>query len=125
MKPMMQVARGDCALAALHMVLGEPYETVSRVARELVDRPHDRGLYTSEIKKVAKKLGHRLTTVRISRGHDFEEVTGILLVRFKDDSEHAVVLFNGTLYDPSTGMLYLPEAYFATEEARPINLLIP
>ena len=64
-----QVSRGDadCALVALSIYLQVGYEDVFGAACAVTksEKPHARGLFTNEIKRIAKKLGYAL---RLRRG---------------------------------------------------------
>jgi len=63
------------------------------------------GLYWTEAKKAAKKLGFELKTVRVGK-YNLEDSIGILSVKFKDRMEHAVILFQGVIIDPDGGKVW-------------------
>ncbi len=123
-QPIRQVSEGDCALCSLAMILGKSYQEVSAAASSFIVKPHKNGLGTGEIKKIALKLGAKLTSTK-TKGLPLDEETGIFLVRFPDKIEHAVVLFQGVIYDPYDGLLYDSTTYLSSKNAHPLNLLRP
>lgn len=105
-----QHTKGDCALAALAMLLHVSYEDVLATAAQIVTRPHERGLYLTEIERVASQLGHRL---KRTRSYSLDDDTGILGVRNKE-YQHVVVIRDGILADPVDGEVWFdPAAYIA------------
>lgn len=119
---------GDCALAALAMLTGAPYPTVSRVALKTVRRrPHATGLWAGEVMKIAKALKTPLRRLKL-RGKlpstlD-DEATGILLVQ-RGDGSHAVVLFQGVVINPADGLIWDLDTYLTEGEWTPHELLVP
>ena len=104
-----QHTEGDCAIAALAMLLHVSYEDVLALAAQTLKRPHERGLFLNEIERLTVALGHRLKRVR--RGYDIDSDTGILGVRSKAYS-HVVVIREGVLIDPVDGEVWFdPSAY--------------
>ena len=124
--PIMQKEEGDCVLACVAMVLGVSYSEVSSKALELFNRPHHTGLGTRDTQQLAKALvGRIFQSLRPSSEHDFTDDTGILFVKLAKIGEHAVVLFEGSVYDPSDGMLWSLHAYLATKKAHILRFLRP
>lgn len=99
----------DCAIVALAMYLGVSYEDVLREVALVDHRNKGRtGLWTRQIKQVAKRLGFDL---RIKRTVDLDEDYGILLF-----SDHVAVLRNGLLLDNS-GEVWDIHDYIAAQES--------
>lgn len=104
-----QKTSSDCALASLAMLLGKPYRQISDAALVVCPRPHKSGLWTTEIIKVAKKLG---ATLKREDPKTFdEEGTGLLIVRKRNGTSHVVLLFQGIVIDPSSGLVYDKDTY--------------
>ena|SRR3990167_1188996 len=120
-EPIIQKDAGDCAVAALAMLLSLPYAEVSKVALELTKKPHKKGLYTRDMKRIAHKLGHELISKQ-AKGVDLDGATGIVLVKF-DDAEHALFMFLGVIFDPWNGWLWELDAYLAEKKAHPLTFL--
>lgn len=104
-----QKTSSDCAIAALAMLLGKPYREVSEAALVACSRPHKSGLWTPEIIRVAKHLGAILKPQDV-KAFD-EEGTGLLVVRKKNGVSHVVLLFQGVVVDPSSGLVYDLDTY--------------
>lgn len=118
---------GDCALAALAMLTGAPYPTVSRVALKTVRRrPHATGLWAGEVMKIAKALKTPLRRVKLKgKLHtSLDEATGILLVH-RGDGSHAVVLFQGVVINPADGLIWDLDTYLTEGEWTLHELLVP
>lgn len=109
----------DCGVACLAMLLDLSYEDVYvEVAK--VDRWRSkRGLYITQIKKVASALGKELS---YKRKYDLEDVVGILSVDFKDSS-HVVILYYGVIVE-TDGTVWLHDDYLLVNEAKPCSLLV-
>jgi hypothetical protein len=116
--PIVQKDAGDCALAALSMLTNVPYPEVRRVAKTLYPDSAARGLRSTHILRVAKKLGHPLTR-RWLKGilsEDLEGDTGMLHIVKRVGRRwhgHAVVLFEGVVIDPHDGVSWNLDAYLA------------
>ena len=87
-----QGENADCAIVALSMYLGVSYEDVLREVALVDKRNKGRiGLWTRQIKQVARRLGHELV---VKRKVDLDEDYGILLL-----FDHIAVLRNGLLLE--------------------------
>lgn len=99
----------DCAIVALAMYLGVSYEDVLREVALVDKRNKGRsGLWTRQIKQVAKRLGFALT---VKRKVDLDEDYGILLL-----SDHVAVLRNGLILD-TNGVVWDIHDYIAAQES--------
>lgn len=115
-EPVMQKTGMDCIVVCLAMLLEKPYIEVADAARAVDPHALDVGLTVSETRRVATKLGRRLV---VRPEPDLDEDTGILFVKRKGQRTfHAVVLFNGSVYNPATGLLSTADAYLAIDHAR-------
>ena len=112
LQPMGQLGEADCAVTALAMYLGRPYREVSEAAMRTSPHVHQRGLWATEMRRIAKRLGVTLRSVR-APVPNITERTGILCVKRKA-VEHAAVLFQGVLIDPRDGQLWDLETWVAT-----------
>jgi ABC-type bacteriocin/lantibiotic exporter with double-glycine peptidase domain len=120
--PVMQKDSGDCAIAALAMVIGRPFREVSDAAIKTIRRKRwqSGGLETDEVLRIARKLGVVLT--RTDASGPLDEATGILLVK-KPKSYHAVVVFEGVVFNPADGLLWNLDAYCHSTLSKPYELL--
>ena len=118
--------KGDCGIAALAMFLGKSYEDVfAKAITKCHPKPHVTGMYTRQLKDVAKRLG---VTLSLKRSWDLETDCGLLSVEKidkKDDEfpQHILLLRFGLLFDTDT-TVWEPDAYFAVNSYRPISLLV-
>lgn len=104
-----QRGSGDCTIAALAILLGSTYEDVLEAAGQVARKPHRRGMWTTQIIKVAAALG--ATLVRKQK-FNLEEDAGILCVG--GVVPHVVVLRDGLLIDPADGCVWLePQITYA------------
>jgi ABC-type bacteriocin/lantibiotic exporter with double-glycine peptidase domain len=115
-EPIAQKNAGDCSIACLAMLLGLPYVEVSSMALSLYPTAGTEGLWTTEIKRVALKLGHKLQT---KKPVEIETSTGILVLR-----DHVVILFQGVIVDPADGLIYDYDTYLVTKADKPTRLLV-
>lgn len=120
-----QVSRGtaDCALIALSIYLQADYEDVlgAAVAVTRSEAPHKRGLYTNEIKRIAKRLGHRLL---LRRAFDVDEDEGIFgFLRRERNEGHVAFGKRGLLWD-TNGTVWEVETYLAATGYTPVSLLV-
>lgn len=120
-----QVSRGeaDCALVALSIYLQVGYEDVFGAACAVTrsEKPHSRGLFTNEIKRIAKKLGHALT---LRRAFDLDEDEGI--AGFTHDARregHVAFVKRGLVWD-TDGTIWEMDTYLAATGYRPVSLLV-
>jgi len=119
-----QVSRGhaDCALVALSIYLQVDYEDVLGVACRVTasEHPHNRGLYTREIKRIALRLGTRL---KLRRAFDAEEDEGIFgYVTPTRDKGHVAFGKRGLVWDVD-GTVWELDAYLAATGYTPVSLL--
>jgi hypothetical protein len=120
-KLQVQRAPGDCAICALSMLLGVPYEDVLAVAVKTTGgaRVHHAGMLTRDIKQTAKKLGFALS---LHRAFDLEHDEGVLSMVGSEHC-HAVLLKAGLVFD-GDGTVWEPETYLAAMGYRPLSLLV-
>ena len=119
-----QVSRGDadCALVALSIYLGVSYEDILGAAVTVTrsSSPHQRGLYTGEIKRIALCLGKRL---RLRRAFDPDEDEGIFgFLHTARNEGHVAYGKRGLLWDVD-GTVWELDAYLASTGYRPVSLL--
>lgn len=119
-----QVSRADadCALVALSILLGKPYEDVLGAAVGVTksETPHKRGIYTNEIKRIAKRLG---ATLKLRRSFDADEDEGIFgYVHDGRDEGHVAYGKRGLIWDVD-GTVWELDAYLADTGYRPVSLL--
>ena len=114
---------GDCAIAALAMVLGIPYAEVCHTALELYPASSSAGLTTRQMLAVTRKLGRNLQSIPIQEVQ-LDAETGILDVRIKR-RYHAVVLFEGVVVNPADGLIYNLDTYLAARKATPSRFFRP
>lgn len=88
----------DCGVATLAMLLGRTYEEVLLVAGRISPNVLKKGLYSSDLVKIAGEFGSKLS--RTTTPIDLEESTGILGLRFPTEREHFTFLTNGLMFDP-------------------------
>ena len=102
----------DCAIVALVMLTGTPYEEVLAAAARIASC--ERGLYLSEVRKISDELGVPLRCLRRGR-YDPDTVTGILHVYdIKASAYHVVILWEGQVIDNGKVWRDL-DVYLATE----------
>ncbi len=113
---------GDCAICALSMLLGVPYEDVLGVAVKTTggSRVHHAGMLTRDMKRTAKKLGVTLT---LRRAVDLEHDEGVLSLYSKKHGSHAALLKAGLIFE-GDGTVWEPETYLAATGYRPLSLLV-
>jgi ABC-type bacteriocin/lantibiotic exporter with double-glycine peptidase domain len=119
---------GDCAIATLASYLGRTYEEVlfaaARVSRGDV---LERGLHTTEMVRIAKRLGTKLRELQWERV-DVDEATGILTVnaRIHDQTYalHTVLFRHGDIIDCRDGTVWDSDIYMKHFAADPVSLLV-
>jgi hypothetical protein len=118
-----QVSRGtaDCAIVALSIYLERSYEDVLAVATAVTKSkaPHNRGLWTREIKAIAQRLGARL---RLRRSFDLSEDEGIAGFETSLDSGHVAFCKRGLVWE-TDGTIWESDVYCATTGYKPVSLL--
>lgn len=95
-----QRTKRDCGVACLATLLGRSYEEVLLEAASVSPNVLRKGLYASDLSKIALRFGVEL---RRRTSSDLEDRTGILEVSVKK-REHLVFLVNGLVFDPEEGM---------------------
>ncbi len=106
LEPVTKKDTGDCAVAALAMALGQPYRAVAEVVLSVSPRALKRGLYWTEIDRVAASFG-----AVFRKTASAEDVTGLLMVADSRKCEHALALFQGIVIDPESGLLWDFDTY--------------
>lgn len=125
-EPTIQKSSGDCVIAAIAMVLGLPYVEVSKMAETIKPDPRESGITIREAQRISQKLvGRTLQSINPKATEiDLESETGILYVRLGREY-HAVVLFEGVVYNPADGLIWNLHTYLATRKASVVRLLRP
>lgn len=117
-----QVSRGtkDCAIVALSTYLERSYEDVlgEAVAVTKSRAPHNRGLYTREIRQIARRFGMPL---RLRRKFDLGCDEGIFGFIGKG-VEHVAFCTRGLVWD-TDGSVVKAAAYCAMTNYKPVSLL--
>ena len=125
MPPVVQIqvqrAPGDCAITALSMYLGVPYEDVfgAAVKTTACSRVHHQGMFTREMKATAKRLG---VLLRLRRGFDIEADEGVLAVA-RAGEQHAVLLKSGLIFDGDR-TVWEPPVFLQHYRYRAVSLLV-
>ena len=108
----MQKDGADCCVAALASLSGKPYRQVSDAAVKVVKRVHKRGLWTSELLRIARTIGYPLQNIRLRGQPPPEDGTGLLTIS-RPEGSHCVLLYEGIVVNPSDGLLWSVDAYLA------------
>jgi ABC-type bacteriocin/lantibiotic exporter with double-glycine peptidase domain len=117
-----QKADADCGVACLAMILGRPYlEVAEYTNKSIKGYTVGGGLELRQIRAIARHFGEEFQSIPINRHSDLSEETGILSILKK--TPHVVVIFQGTIIDPASGLIYTPEAYAAYQKGRFNRLL--
>jgi hypothetical protein len=108
------------------MLTGSSYEDVlaAAVSTTKDKRLHQRGMWSTQIMKVANQLGIALHR---RKKWDLETSWGILgLYHTKTGERHVVVLKSGTIFDPGDGTVWFDlDAYFEHTGYMALVLLSP
>lgn len=112
----------DCGVCALAMLLGQPYVEVYRAAEALSPQCSRRGLWNTELTRIARKLGAVLSIVK-PVPHDLSEATWILAVQ-KPKQAHYVMLFEGVILNPADGLAWNVDAFLARGKWRKQSLIV-
>jgi ABC-type bacteriocin/lantibiotic exporter with double-glycine peptidase domain len=121
-QPTMQVASADCAVASLAMYPSKPYRKVSEIALTITPNVHKEGLWTEQMQLIARKLGVKLVA-RKAVVEDLDDATAILCVS-KRHVEHAVMLFQGVVYNPADGQMWDLETWLTTHGWKVTGVLV-
>lgn len=112
----------DCAVCCFVMLLGVSYEVALLAVGRVDPQVATNGLYFTQLKKAAAGLGMHLKS---KRRYDVQNDCGILGVQFADKTEHAVILFRGTIIDPDGGVVWDDvESYVESTGASLRSLLV-
>lgn len=111
----------DCATWALSVVTGKPYAEVLAAVEKVDHRAGEQGLYWTQVRRIAKRLG---VTLRTKRTAVLEEDAGILSVRFPDGTFHAVVLLQGPVILDADGTVWNADDYLATKGVTKGSVLV-
>lgn len=93
-----QRSKRDCGVATLATLLGRSYEDVLLAAAKISPNVLKKGLYSSDLARIAESLDSKLK--RHVGQIDLDDKTGILEIKLKNGREHFVFLVNGLVYDP-------------------------
>lgn len=107
----MQRGHADCAIAALAMLSGRPYREVSEAAIAVSPVVHRTGLWNTELGRIARAIGFKLRPAR--KIVTDPDTTGLLVVKKKNGAGHVVVLFQGVVVDPASGLIWDLDTYLA------------
>lgn len=120
MKPKVVVPRkqedADCAVVALALWLNLPYSQVAAAVATVRPLALAKGMYQTEIQKVAKIFGSTLKVRRRLK----DGQSGLLMLAMEDE-HHAVVLFEGVII--SDGKVWNFDAFIKQAKAKVLSLL--
>ena len=122
-EPIIQKDIGDCVIASMAMILGLPYAEVCKTALDMYPTCSHAGLTTRQMLAVTRALKRNLLSVAI-KDAQLESETGILDVRI-GRRYHAVVLFEGVVFNPADGLIYNLDTYLADRKATPTRFFRP
>lgn len=120
-EPIFQKSTEDCGIAALAMLLQESYRSVSEIAMKVCKKPHERGMYITDLVRTAKSFGRPLLKRAL-----FEDATGILVLRRTKKrklEQHFVVLFQGVLVNPADGLIWDLDTFLARGKWKAVAIL--
>jgi hypothetical protein len=103
-----QYTHADCALRAVAMATGLPYEDVARHAHA---KALAEGLHIQALHALGHKLGVNLTLTP-DADLDDQDTTGLCWVEFPR-SAHLTYIFKGVLCDPAQATVWTPSEYLA------------
>ena len=113
-EPIVQKTLTDCGVASLAMLSGKSYREVADIALQLAPTVHKSGLWLTQLRAIAKKLGFTLVK-RIPPTWDDE--SGLLDIRLPKNGRHFAVLFQGVLINPADGLVWDLSTYLQTNSA--------
>ena len=117
-----QRGRKDCGVATLATLLGRTYEEVLVVAGRIAPTVLRKGLYSSDLVRIAAEFDVLLT--RRVQKIDLEDHTGILGLEYSRKRFHAVFLTHGLIFDPQEDYIaWDAETFVKREKARIYDLL--
>lgn len=103
-----QLTHADCAIRAVSMATGLPYEDVAKHAPA---KALATGLKVAQLHALGRALGVRLIQTP-DADLDDEDTTGLLWVEFPR-SAHLTYIHRGTLCNPSDATIWRPSDYLA------------
>lgn len=103
-----QLTRADCALRAVSMATGLPYEDV---ARHAPTKALATGLKVGQLHALGRALGVRFLLTP-DADLDDDETTGLCWVEFARTA-HLTYIFKGVLCDPAHATIWTPSEYLA------------
>lgn len=118
--PVVQRHDGDCGIAALAMFLNTSYEAVLVIASRIAPKVLKGGLFGTQMALIAQEFGR---DVMVKAAVDLEEDTGLLMVRYPDDSEHVVFLINGLVFEPTGGRVWEAETYISSFRIKTMSII--
>jgi len=90
----------DCLICCLAMLLGTSYEATLLAVSKVKPDSGTHGLYWTDARKAARKLGYKVRTVRTKR--TYPSLIGVLdcVPTRVDQLHHAVMILRGVVVDP-------------------------
>ncbi len=119
-QPIIQVGANDCGVAAVAMLAGKPYRTVSDKAAKVCPRAHTSGMWVSELKKLALACGLK---VQLVIPHQDTDLTG-LVIAHSGRERHFAVIFQGVIINPSDGQVWDLDGWRAAKSYDTIDYLL-
>lgn len=121
-EPLKQICSRDCGLACIRMLSQAHPDEVHAAAFRASPKLYQRGMYGSELIRIAKALG--MTMQR--RDEWTDDDIGVLDVRWRrrDGGRHFAVFFQGVIIDPYDGMVWDTEVYLSTKRGRAVALYV-
>jgi hypothetical protein len=120
----------NCALATLATFLGRPYSTVLKTAKKLVKNPEQKGMYMTDMIRIARKFNVHLKQIR-----SFDaSVDGILSVenyasgwvkaKGAKEAPHVVVVWKGLVFDSIGPSVWTPGQYKRCNKSKFYSMLV-
>jgi hypothetical protein len=110
----------DCVPAVLAMYLGISYEDALVALNKEAPGLIRRGVYFTELRRAAKKMG---VALKERRRWDVEDADGIAHIRFRNGANHVVLIRAGLAWDTDFTVWELPD-YLKAKKAGVGPLLI-
>lgn len=118
--PCVQRHDGDCGIAALAMFLNTSYEAVLVVASRIAPKVLKKGLFGTQMQVIAYEFGR---DTWLKPKVDLDGDSGVLFVRYPDNTEHAVYLINGLIFEPTGGQVWDADVYTRTFRIKSASIL--
>lgn len=122
--PVTQKSYTDCVVASLSTLLSVPYPDVLAAAVKLVADPKTDGISVRECQRIVRRLTGRVFQSLSPKDAELESETGILFCKVPG-GYHAVVLFEGVVFNPQDGLVWNYSTYLASKKAHPFRFLRP